>query len=154
MKVIEVKDFTRGVCVGIVVSRYHAEVSEELLKETTDRLQELEVSSDNITVVHVPGVVEIPLAAKHLAATKKFNSIIALGVVTQDGNDNFEHICNQVSEGCQQVSLQSDIPVTFGVIMMDNVDQAKQHVGGKKGYRGRDAAESALEMVSVLKQIN
>ncbi|OGT30456.1 MAG: 6,7-dimethyl-8-ribityllumazine synthase [Gammaproteobacteria bacterium RIFCSPHIGHO2_12_FULL_35_23] len=153
MKIIEVKDFGRHVTIALVVSRYNQEITDELLNEALARLKELEVRMENITIVHVPGAIEIPLAAKRLAQTKKYHAIIALGAVIRGETNHYDYVCQQTSSGCMQVMLEYNIPVVFGVLTTENVEQATDRIGGKKGYKGREAADTALEMISILEQI-
>ena len=153
MKIIEVKDFGRHVAIGIVVSRFNQEITGELLKETLARLTELEVRQENITVVYVPGAIEISIAAKRLAKTKKYHAIIALGAVIRGETTHYDYVCQQASAGCLQVMMEYDLPVVFGILTTENFEQAEDRVGGKKGYKGREAADTALEMISILEQI-
>jgi len=153
MKVIEVKDFNSHISIAIIVSRFNAEVTESLLEDAVTRLQELEVANENITIVHVPGAIEIPLIAERLAQTKKYQAIIALGAVIRGETDHYDYVCEQVSDGCQRVMLDNQLPVVFGVLTTNNVDQALARTGGKKGRKGREAADVALEMISILEQI-
>jgi 6,7-dimethyl-8-ribityllumazine synthase len=153
MKIIEVKDFGRHARIGIVVSRFNQAITGELLNETVTRLKELEISTDNITVVYVPGAIEIPIAAQRLAKTGKFNAIITLGAVIRGETSHYDYVCAQVSEGCQQVMMENDLPVIFGVLTTENQEQAEARINGKKCYKGREVAEAAMEMISVLEQI-
>jgi len=136
--------------IAIVVSRFNAPITDELLKGAVERLQELEVGKENITVLYVPGCVEIPLAAQRLAKTKKYSAIIALGAVIRGETGHYDYVCSQVADGCQRVMLEQDLPIIFGVLTTDNVQQAKDRIGGSHGHKGRDAADCAVEMVSVM----
>jgi 6,7-dimethyl-8-ribityllumazine synthase len=153
MQLIEAKQIETQSHIAIVVSRFTAEITEGLLHGTLERLQELEVPKDNITIAHVPGAIEIPLTAQTLAKTQEFDAIIALGAVVRGETDHYDYVCEQASHGCQRVMLEENIPVVFGILTTDNLDQARDRLGGKRGHKGRDAADVAMEMISVLKQI-
>jgi 6,7-dimethyl-8-ribityllumazine synthase len=153
MRVIEAKDFDNSVSVAVVVSRFNPEITEELLNGAVERLIELEVPKDNITVIHVPGAIEIPLVGMRLAASSEYDSIIALGSIIKGDTDHYDYVCDQVSKGCQGVMLAHQIPVVFGVLTTDTAEQAKERIGGKKGHKGRDSADTAVEMMSIMSQI-
>lgn len=153
MRIIDVEDVSRDVRVAIVVSRFNNEITEALLVGAVERLKELEVNLNEVTVVHVPGAIEIPITAQALARSKKVDVIIALGCVIRGETDHYDYVCLQVSEGCQQVMLQNDIPVIFGVLTTEDEEQAWERVGGEHGHKGRESADAALEMVSILRQL-
>jgi|SaaInl4_135m_RNA_FD_contig_31_1507619_length_650_multi_5_in_0_out_0_1 6,7-dimethyl-8-ribityllumazine synthase len=154
MKVIEARDFNSSVSVAIVVSRFNPDITNELLHGAVERLLELEVPKDNLTVIHVPGVVEIPIVGMRLAQSQQYDAIIALGAVIRGDTDHYEYVCQQVSQGCQGVMLAHLVPVVFGVLTTQNVDQAKERIGGKKGHKGRDSADTAVEMMSIMSQLD
>ena len=139
--------------VAIVVSRFNETVTQALLEGAEARLQSLGFSEEQITTVHVPGAVEIPLVAQRLARTKRFEAIITLGAVIRGETSHYDYVCDQVSQGCQKISLQEDLPVIFGVLTTENQEQALDRVGGNHGHKGQDAADAAVEMVSLLKQL-
>lgn len=139
--------------VAIVVSRYNHHVTQKLLDGALERLAELNFSTHQITQVWVPGAVEIPITAQRLARTGKYEAIICLGVVIFGETKHFDYVCDQVSQGCQQVALENDIPVIFGVLTTDNLEQALERAGGTKGNAGRQAIDAAFELNSVLRQI-
>jgi 6,7-dimethyl-8-ribityllumazine synthase len=139
--------------IAIIVSRFHGEITEKLLAGAEQRLQELGFSMDEITIIHVPGAIEIPITAQRLAQTKKFVAIICLGAVIFGETRHFDYVCQQVSQGCQQVSLTHDLPVIFGVLTTDNLAQAEARSGGPKGHVGRQSVDAAVDLVSVLRQI-
>lgn len=153
MHVLNAKDIPGRFNIAIVVGRYHQHVTQKLLDGAVERLHELGFHSDQITTVWVPGAVEIPFTAQRLARTEKYAAIICLGAVIFGETKHFDYVCQQVSDGCMQVSLSNDIPVIFGVLTTDNVDQALARAGGNKGNMGRYSAESAFELLSVLQQI-
>lgn len=140
--------------IALVVSRFNEDVTRELLKGAKERLQELNFRLEEITVVYVPGAIEIPIAAKRLAKTKRYKAIIALGAVIRGETTHYDYVCAQVSQGCQYVMLEEDIPVIFGVLTTENEEQAMARAKGEHGNKGRDAVDAACEMISVLEQIN
>ncbi|MDF2181679.1 6,7-dimethyl-8-ribityllumazine synthase [Neptuniibacter sp. CAU 1671] len=137
----------------IVVGRFNAFVVESLLEGALDTLKRHGVSEDKIRVVRVPGAFEIPLAVKRLAAQKKDDAIIALGAVIRGGTPHFEYVSGESSKGVAQVSLEYDIPVANGILTVNSIEQAVERSGTKMGNKGAEAALSALEMVSLLKQL-
>lgn len=139
--------------IGIVASRFYYEIVETLCQGAVERLKELEFKDEQITVVWVPGVEEIPLIAQQLAKTNRYEAIICLGVVIRGETDIYNQVCNQVSFGCQKVALDTQVPIIFGVIPAKNIEQAIARAGGKHGNRGRDAVDSAYEMASILRQL-
>ncbi len=154
MKVIEGNLVAKEAKVAIVVSRFNSFITEHLLNGATDVLKRQgEVADDNITVVRVPGAIEIPLTVEKLAASKKYDAVIALGCVIRGATYHFEIVANESSKGLAQVMLKYGIPVAFGVLTTDTIDQAVQRAGSKAGNKGAEAALSALEMINVLKQI-
>ena len=138
---------------AIVVGRFNAFVVESLLEGALDTLKRHGVSEDKIRVVRVPGAFEIPLAVKRLAAQKKDDAIIALGAVIRGGTPHFEYVSGESSKGVAQVSLEYDIPVANGILTVNSIEQAVERSGTKMGNKGAEAALSALEMVSLLKQL-
>ncbi|MBS0358386.1 MAG: 6,7-dimethyl-8-ribityllumazine synthase [Proteobacteria bacterium] len=139
--------------VAIVVSRFNEMITKALCDGAITRLKEFGFHDDQITVVWVPGAVEIPLITKKLAQTKKYEAIITLGAVIQGDTRHFDYVCKQVSDGCAAIALNYDIPVIFGVLTTDNLEQAQERIGGKHGHKGKEAAETAVEMVSLLREI-
>ncbi|MBD2857754.1 6,7-dimethyl-8-ribityllumazine synthase [Spongiibacter sp. KMU-158] len=138
---------------AIVVGRWNAFVVESLLDGALDALRRHGVSEDDITIVRAPGAFEIPLVCQKVAATKKFDAIIALGAVIRGGTPHFEYVAGECTKGLAQVSMQHDIPVSFGVLTVDSIEQAVERAGTKAGNKGEEAAMSAIEMVNLLKQI-
>jgi 6,7-dimethyl-8-ribityllumazine synthase len=153
MEVVNVENIPGCFNVAIVVSRYHQDITQKLLDGALQRLQELGFHSDQITEVWVPGVTELPLTAQRLARTRNYEVILCLGSIILNETQHFDHLCKQVSHGCQQVALTHDIPVIFGVLMTDDLKQAIDQANGKKGHRGREAVDAAFEFISVLRQI-
>ncbi|WP_299179989.1 6,7-dimethyl-8-ribityllumazine synthase [uncultured Neptuniibacter sp.] len=138
---------------AIVVGRFNAFVVESLLEGAIDTLKRHGVNEENIRVIRVPGAFEIPLAVKRVAAQKKDDAIIALGAVIRGGTPHFEYVSGESSKGVAQVSLDYDLPVANGILTVNSIEQAVERSGTKMGNKGAEAALSALEMVSLLKQL-
>lgn len=154
MKIIEGGLAAPQAQIAIVISRFNSFINEQLLAGAVDTLKRTgQVADENITVVRVPGAVELPLATKRVAATKKFDAIIALGTVIRGGTPHFEFVANECNKGLAQVSLEFDVPVAFGVLTTDSIEQAIERAGTKMGNKGSEAALSALEMVNVMAEL-
>jgi 6,7-dimethyl-8-ribityllumazine synthase len=154
MKVIEGNFRATGKKFAIVVSRFNHFVVDSLLEGAVDALERHgEVNSDDITVVYVPGAYELPVAAKKIAKSGKFDAIIAIGAVIRGGTPHFDFVAGECNKGLASVSLEYDIPVAFGVITTDTIEQAIERSGTKAGNKGGEAALGALEMVNVMDQI-
>ena len=153
MRSLEVQKMPDCFNIGIIISRFNEEITQKLLDGAMTRLAELGFKQHQITVVWVPGAIEIPLTAQRLAKTSQFEAIICLGAVILGETKHFDYVCQQVSQGCQRVALKYDIPVIFGVLTTDNEEQAEERAGGKHGNMGSFAANSAYELLSVLRQI-
>lgn len=138
---------------AIVVSRFNELISEKLLAGALDCLLRHQANEKDITVYWSPGSFEIPLLAKKLAMSGKYNALICLGAVIRGGTPHFEYIANEVSKGIAQVALSSELPVIFGVITADSIEQAIERAGTKAGNKGWDAALSAIEMADLLHKI-
>lgn len=138
---------------AIVVARFNAFVVESLLDGAIDTLKRHGVSEENITVVRVPGAWELPLAAKKLAEKKTFDAIIGLGAVIRGGTPHFDFVCNEAAKGLGAIGVEFGLPVTFGVLTTDSIEQAIERSGTKAGNKGADAAMVAIEMVSLLKNL-
>ncbi|QUM77838.1 6,7-dimethyl-8-ribityllumazine synthase [Moritella sp. 24] len=155
MKVIEGNVPAPEAKIAIVISRFNSFINESLLEGAIDSLKRFgQVSEDNITVVRVPGAVELPLITKRVAATKQFDAIIALGTVIRGGTPHFEFVAGECNKGLAQVAMDYDVPVAFGVLTTDTIEQAIERAGTKAGNKGSEAALSALEMVNVLHQLD
>lgn len=138
---------------AIVVSEFNRDITEKLLEGALSRLKECRIKEKNIFVIKVPGAVEIPLVAKLLARSKKYDAIICLGAVICGDTDHYDYVCQQVSQGCQRVMMEFDIPVIFGVLTTQNEQQAKARV--KKGNnKGVEAVDTAIEMIRVIQLIS
>ncbi|AHK16730.1 MAG: 6,7-dimethyl-8-ribityllumazine synthase [Thalassolituus sp.] len=136
---------------AIVVGRWNAFVVESLLEGAVDSLLRHGVDKDNITIIRAPGAVEIPLVVKKAAASAKYDAIIALGAVIRGGTPHFEYVAGECVKGLSSVAMQYDIPVAFGVLTVDTIEQAIERSGTKAGNKGEEAAMSAFEMVALLK---
>jgi 6,7-dimethyl-8-ribityllumazine synthase len=154
MNIIEGNVRATGKKFALVVARFNSFVVESLVDGAIDTLDRVgEVSDQDITVVRVPGAYELPIVAKKLAEQKKYDAIIALGAVIRGGTPHFDFVAGECNKGLAQVSLEYGIPVSFGVITTDSIEQAIERSGTKAGNKGSDAALSALEMVNVIAQI-
>ena len=143
----------RGARFGIVLGRFNGFIGERLLEGALDTLVRHGAEITQIEVVRVPGAYEIPLAAKAMAASKKYEALIALGAVIRGETPHFDYVAGECAKGIAQVSMQYDLPVAFGVLTVDNVQQAIERAGTKSGNKGVDAALSAIEMVNLLKKL-
>lgn len=153
MKVYEGYLSGENVRIGIVVSRFNEFITSKLLGGAEDCLLRHNVSPDNIEVAWVPGAFEIPLIASKMAKSGKYDAVIALGAVIRGSTTHYDYVCSEVSKGIANVSLSSDIPVMFGVVTTENIEQAIERSGTKAGNKGYDCAMGALEMVSLIKNI-
>ncbi len=137
----------------IVVSRFNEFICSKLLSGAIDELKRHGVKEENIDVVWCPGAFEIPLVAKKCAKTSRYNAIIALGAVIKGSTSHYDYVCAEVSKGVASVGLETEVPVIFGVLTTDNIEQAIERAGTKAGNKGSDAAKAAIEMVSLLGKI-
>ncbi|MEJ2106672.1 MAG: 6,7-dimethyl-8-ribityllumazine synthase [Acidiferrobacteraceae bacterium] len=143
----------RGTRFGIVLGRFNGFIGESLLSAAIDTLVRHGAGEADIEVVRVPGAYEIPLAAKRMAASKKYDALLALGAVIRGATPHFDYVAGECSRGLSQVSLQFDIPVGFGVLTVDSIEQAIERAGTKAGNKGADAAMAAIEMVNLLRNL-
>ena len=139
-----------GIRMGIVVGRFNRLVSEKLLEGAMDCLRRHGCDEEDIDVTWVPGSFEIPLAAQKMALTKNYDGIVCLGTLIKGETAHFDHIASQVAAGISRIALDNRIPVTFGVLTTDNLEDALNRAGGKSGNKGEEAALAALEMVNLL----
>ena len=153
MKTVEGQLTARGLKVAMVVARFNEFITSKLLGGAVDCLVRHEANEDDITVAWVPGAFEIPLAAKKLAESGKYDAVICLGAVIRGATPHFDYVCAEASKGIAQVSLQTGVPVAFGVLTTENIQQAVERAGTKAGNKGVDAAMAAMEMVNLLKQL-
>jgi 6,7-dimethyl-8-ribityllumazine synthase len=138
---------------AIVVSRFNEFITSKLLSGAIDALQRHGAEDEHITVIWVPGAIEITPVAKKLAAGKKFDAVICLGAVIRGQTNHYEYVCQQVSRGVGQINYDTGVPTIFGVLTCDTIEQAIERAGTKSGNAGATAAASAMEMVNVLSQI-
>ncbi|MBA4349082.1 MAG: 6,7-dimethyl-8-ribityllumazine synthase [Thermodesulfovibrio sp.] len=153
MRVIEGELQAKGLKFGLVVSRFNDFITSRLLEGAIDALKRHGAKEDDIDVVRVPGSFEIPLAAKKMAAKGMYNAIICLGTVIRGATPHFEYVAAEVSKGIASASLESGVPMAFGVITSDTIEQAVERAGSKSGNKGWDAAITAIEMAQVLKRL-
>lgn len=138
--------------ISVITSHFNEEITEKLKAGALERLAEQGVSQEQLTLFDVPGAIEIPLIAQQCAKKKIYHAIICLGAVIRGETSHYDYVCEQVSQGCQQVMLQYDIPVIFGVLTTENTAQALDRVGGAHGHKGCDAADAALEMIELMRR--
>lgn len=138
--------------IGIVVARFNEFITNKLLGGAIDTLRRHETDEANIDVAWVPGAFEIPLVAKKMAESKKYDAVICLGAVIRGSTSHYDYVCNEVSKGVAQVGLQTGVPIIFGVVTTENIEQAIERAGTKAGNKGADAAMAAMEMASLLKK--
>jgi 6,7-dimethyl-8-ribityllumazine synthase len=151
--VIEGKLEARGMKLGIVVSRFNNFITEKLLAGALDGVKSHGGEEQDVTVVRVPGAFEIPLVAERMAASGKFDAVICLGAVIRGDTPHFEYVSDAVTRGIGQVILRHRLPISFGVLTTNNVDQAMERSGSKDANKGYEAALTAIEMVNVMRQI-
>ncbi len=153
VKTIKANMISKGRKFGIVVSRFNEFISTKLLDGAIDTLIQHGVKDTDISVVWVPGSFEIPMTAQRIAASKKYDAIICLGAIIRGETPHFDFIASEAAKGVAQVAMNSDIPCVFGVVTTDNLEQAVERAGTKSGNKGRDAAETAIEMSNLYAEI-
>ena len=153
MRTLEGNLVAKGMKVGIVCARFNEFITSKLLSGAMDGLKRHDVSEDDIYVAWVPGAFEIPLIASRMAKSGKYDAIICLGAVIRGNTSHYDYVCSEVSKGIASVSLSSDIPVMFGVLTTENIEQAIERAGTKAGNKGYDCALGAIEMVNLIRQI-
>lgn len=153
MKTYEGKLLAEGLRFGIIVSRFNDFICDRLLGGALDALKRSGADEKNIDLFKVPGAFEIPLLAKKVASSGRYDAVICLGAVIRGATPHFDFVANEVSKGIASVSLESSIPVTFGVLTTDTLEQAIERAGSKAGNKGWDAAVAAIEMANLIKQI-
>ncbi|MCG8435334.1 MAG: 6,7-dimethyl-8-ribityllumazine synthase [Gammaproteobacteria bacterium] len=153
VRTIEGDRSARNLRVAILASRFNSLIVDSLLAAAIDTLHRHHADTNNITVVRVPGAFELPVTAKHLAESGDYDVIIALGAVVRGGTPHFEYVAGECSRGLSDVALQTGVPVTFGVLTVDNIEQALERSGDKAGNKGIEAAESAIEMANLVKSL-
>jgi 6,7-dimethyl-8-ribityllumazine synthase len=154
MFTIAAQELKKPFNIAIVASRFYYDIVEKLCNGAVERLKELQFNEQDITIVWVPGIEEVPLLAQRLAEQGKYEAIVCLGVVIRGETDIYDYVCQQASFGCQKVALEKNIPVIFGVLPTKNTMQALARAGGVHGHKGREAIDAAYEMISVLQQLD
>lgn len=152
MKIFEGNLVGKDLKVGIVAGRFNDFIVSKLVDGAIDGLKRHGINEDDIELSLVPGAFEIPLAAKKMAKCKKYDAVICLGAVIKGSTPHFDYVCAEVSKGVASVSLDSEIPVIFGVLTTDSIEQAIERAGTKAGNKGYDAAVTAIEMANLLKE--
>ena len=152
-KILEGKLIAKGLKFGIVLSRFNNFISDRLLEGALDALQRSGAEEGDCSVVRVPGAFEIPLAAKKMAKSGRYNAIICLGSVIRGATPHFDYIATEVTKGIASLTMETEVPVAFGVLITDTIEQAIERAGAKVGNKGFDAAMTAIEMANLLKEI-
>ena len=140
--------------IGIINSRFNEFITSKLLSGAEDCLLRHDVSPENIEIVWVPGAFEIPLVAQKMAKSGKYDAIICLGCVIRGATSHYDYVCSEVSKGIAKVSLDSELPIIFGIVTTENIEQAIERAGTKAGNKGYDCAMNALEMANLFKSLN
>ncbi len=153
INIFEGKLVSREIRVGIVAARFNEFITSKLLSGALDGLKRHDVSEDSIDVAWVPGAFEIPLIASKMAKSGKYDAVICLGAVIRGSTSHYDYVCNEVSKGIAQTALASGVPVMFGVLTTENIEQAIERAGTKAGNKGFDCAEGAIEMVNLIHTI-
>ena len=153
MKIYEGNLVPKSVRIAIVVTRFNEFITSKLLAGAMDALKRHEVSEDAIEIVWVPGAFEITLIASKLAKSEKYDAVICLGAVIRGATTHYDYVCSEVSKGIASVSLKTGVPVMFGILTTENIEQAIERAGTKAGNKGYDCAIGAIEMINLVKQI-
>ncbi|MCI8583997.1 MAG: 6,7-dimethyl-8-ribityllumazine synthase [Dorea sp.] len=153
MKIFEGKLVPQEIKIGIVAARFNEFITSKLLSGAMDGLLRHNVREDDIHVAWVPGAFEIPLIASKMANSKKYDAVICLGAVIRGSTSHYDYVCNEVSKGIAAVSLESGVPVMFGVLTTENIEQAIERAGTKAGNKGYDCALGAIEMINLIHEI-
>jgi len=153
MRTVEGKLIGEGLKFALVVSRFNSFITERLLEGALDSLRRKGVKEEDLTVIRVPGAWEIPLVTRKLAGAKAHDAVICLGAVIRGSTPHFDYVAAEVSKGIAMVSLESGVPVAFGILTTDTLEQAIERAGSKAGNKGAVAAEAAIEMVNLLKDL-
>ncbi|WP_312048352.1 6,7-dimethyl-8-ribityllumazine synthase [Exiguobacterium profundum] len=143
----------KGLKIGIVVGRFNDLITMRLLDGAKDALKRHGVKGEDVSLAFVPGAFELPLVAKKMAMSKQYDAVITLGAVIRGATPHFDYVCNEAAKGIAQASYQSEVPVIFGVLTTETIEQAIERAGTKAGNKGWEAATSAIEMANLLKQV-
>ena len=152
-KTFEGKLVAHGMKVGIVAARFNEFITSKLLSGAMDGLLRHEVREEDVHVAWVPGAFEIPVIAAKMARSGKYDAVICLGAVIRGSTSHYDYVCSEVSKGVAQVALNSDIPVMFGVLTTDTIEQAVERAGTKAGNKGSECAQGAIEMVNLIREL-
>ena len=153
MRTLEGKFNGKGLRIGIVAGRFNGFITSKLVGGAVDVLKRNDVNDEDIDIAWVPGAFEIPLITKKMAESKKYDAILTLGAVIKGATPHFDYVCAEVSKGVAQISLQTGLPVMFGVLTTNNIEEAIERAGTKAGNKGADVAFGALEMIDLIKNI-
>ena len=153
MRTVEGKMTGKGMKVGIVAARFNEFLTSKLLGGALDMLRRHEVAEEDITTAWVPGAFEIPVIAKKMAESGKYDAVICLGAVIRGSTSHYDYVCNEVSKGIAQVSMGNGLPVMFGVLTCENIEQAIERAGTKAGNKGAECANGAIEMVNLMREL-
>ena len=153
MKKFEGKFNGKGIKIGIVAGRFNEFITSKLVGGAIDVLKRNDINDEDIDIAWVPGAFEIPLITKKMAESKKYDAIITLGAVIKGSTPHFDYVCAEVSKGVAQISLQTGLPIMFGVLTTNNIEEAIERAGTKAGNKGSDVAFGALEMIDLIKNI-
>ena len=153
MRTVEGKMTGKGMKVGIVAARFNEFITSKLLGGALDMLRRHEVAEEDITTAWVPGAFEIPVIAKKMAESGKYDAVICLGAVIRGSTPHYDYVCNEVSKGIAQVSMGNGLPVMFGVLTCENIEQAIERAGTKAGNKGAECANGAIEMVNLMREL-
>ncbi len=153
MKTLEGKIVADGAKIAIVAARFNEFIVSKLIGGAVDALVRHDVKDEDITLAWVPGAFEIPVAAKKMAESGKYDAVICLGTVIRGATTHYDYVCNEVSKGIASVSLSTGVPVMFGIVTTENIEQAIERAGTKAGNKGYDCAVGALEMINLMKQM-
>ncbi len=153
MNVLEGKLITEGLKIGIVAARFNEFITSKLVSGCMDGLVRHGVKEDDVVLAWVPGAFEIPMVAKRMAASEKYDAVICLGAVIRGSTSHYDYVCAETSKGIAMASMETNVPVIFGVSTTDTIEQAIERAGTKAGNKGYDCAMSAIEMANLLKQL-
>lgn len=153
-RIIEGQLTAEGLKIAMVVGRFNSMISERLLAGALDTVARSGGNLEQVTIVKVPGAFEMPITAKKLAASKKFDAVVCLGAVIRGGTPHFDFVASEMAKGIASVALETGVPVGFGVITADNLEQAIERAGAKQGNKGEEAVLAAIEMTHILRKVS
>lgn len=153
MRILEGSIVAKDIRIGIVAARFNEFITSKLVSGALDCLKRHDVDEESVDVAWVPGAFEIPLIAQSMAKSGKYDAVICLGAVIRGATSHYDYVCSEVSKGIAQISLQTGVPVMFGVLTTDNIEQAVERAGSKAGNKGFDCAAGAIEMINLMREI-